>query len=120
MTNQKHSQQLLDKAEQIGIEVSRFIDECNKHLQNSKKLSEHFQYQIEEQMILKEESLVNKCESLAVLNLGNVFELKRGIVDDTRIVLKQIDEIRQASIHDEYSALHALRARFLGISFLPT
>lgn len=65
-------------------------------------------------MILEEESISNKCESNAIFKLENAFYSRPGIE-----VLEQIDEIRHASIPDEYSALHALRSKFLGLSFLP-
>ncbi|MDD5300878.1 MAG: hypothetical protein PHD65_10330 [Gallionella sp.] len=118
MTSPEHLQQLQGKAERICLDASRFVDECNRHLQNSRNLSDIVSYHLEEQMILVEESIAKKCESIAILKLGNCLGLERGIKEDTHIALKQIDEIRQAYVFDG-SALHALRLKFLNLSFLP-
>lgn len=129
MTSLEYSQ-MSDKFEQIRNESRGFIYECRKHIQNSKILTDHTSQQMEELMILKEESIANKCESIAILRLANqrsenlklVFEsgnIERGIADDTRIALEMLNEIRQALIPDKNSTLLALRSPFFGLSFLP-
>jgi hypothetical protein len=123
MTDKNNSQITLEKADKIYIETSMFIDKLQKHLVNSKRVSGLLSYQIEEKMILEEESIANKSSSLAILSLGNELEFSlinnRGIADDTHIALDMLDEIKQTNIPVENSALQALRTQLLELSFLP-
>ena len=106
-----------------GIETSMFIDKCQRHLEISRRVSEHVSYHLEEQIVRKEESIINKSASLAILSLGNSMEVSpinyRGIADDTHIALNMIDEIKQTYIPVENLALNALRCQLLDLSFLP-
>jgi hypothetical protein len=74
-------------------------------------------------MIRKEESIINKSASLAILGLGNSLKFSpisnRGVADDTHIALDMLAEIKQAYIPVENSALHDLRSQLLDLSFLP-
>lgn len=118
-----------DRVNQLRIESRVFIDQCKRHIQNSKELCGHASWLVEELMILKEESIVNKCESLAILKLS--YELgekplppkpvfvERSIADDTLIARHMIDEVKQALIPDDNPTLQALRSQFLGLTFLP-
>lgn len=123
MTDKNNSQLTFDIADKIILETDMFIDKCQRHLVNSKSKSRQVSYQIEEQMIRKEESIINKSASLAILSLGNKLEFSpmnnRSIADDTQIALNMIDEIKQTNIPADNSALQGLKTQLLEISFLP-
>ena len=122
---------IVARIKQISIESRNFIEECEVRIQEAKRLRDHATWSLEEMMILKEESIATKCESLAILKLSNQLTKKRvdggwvhlsydvGIADDTSIALQMLGEISQNSISDENPVLHALRSRLLGLSFLP-
>lgn len=130
MNNLEYSQ-VLARVKQISIESRGFIEECEMRILEAKRLCDHVAWSLEEAMILKEESIATKCESLAILKLSNQSTKKQanagcvhfsadiGIDDDTSIALQMLGEINQASIPDENPTLHALRSRLFGLSFLP-
>jgi len=129
--NNLENSQIVARVKQISIECRNFIVECEMRIQEAKRLRDYAAWSLEEAMILKEESIATKCESLAILKLSNQLTKERvdkgwgysslstGIDDDTAIALQILGEINQTSISDEHPTLHALRSKLLCLSFLP-
>ena len=122
---------IVARVKQISIESRNFIEECKKGIQEARRLHDHTARSLEEMMILKEEAIATKCESLAILKLSNQLTKKQAngiwgrfssdisIDDDTSIARHMLGEINENSIPDENATLQALRSKLLGLSFLP-
>ena len=128
--NNLENSQIVARVKQISIEYRNFIGECEMRIQEAKRLRDYATWSLEEAMILKEESIATKCESLAILKLSNQLKNERadkrwgysslsiGVDDDTAIALQMLGEINQTPISDESPTLHALRTKLTCLSFL--
>jgi len=110
----------------IRDESRLFIEACKSNIQRARGLVDYAIRLREETMILQEECIAEKGKSLAILQLTNQYQdLKHqsendvsSIGDDTLILQQMIEEIKQSHITDT-NPLHELRARLLGLSFIP-
>lgn len=113
---------LLEKAQQIHLENGDFIDACEKYLKHAKEFSDSTTYFIEEALIHLEEAIVNKAEVLIILKLTTKMPnttANISIVEETKLTLRMLENIKQTPISDENPALLALRSRLMELSFLP-
>jgi hypothetical protein len=113
---------LLERSLQIHLESSDFIDACEKHLKKSKEFSDSTSYFVEEAMIHIEEAIANKAKSLTILKLTTKMPnlaAQVSIVEETKLTLKMLANIKQAPIPDKSPALQDLRSRLIELSFLP-
>jgi hypothetical protein len=78
-------------------------------------------------MVLKEEAIADRCQSLAIYKLANGSKKfldgedihSQGINDDISIALQMIEELKQTYI-PVTNPLHTLRSELLALSFLPS
>ncbi len=73
-------------------------------------------------MIHLEEAIVNKAESLAILKLTTKMPnltAQISIVEETKLTLKMLEDIKQAPISDKNPALQDLRSKLIALTFLP-
>jgi hypothetical protein len=113
---------LLERSRQIHLESSDFIDACEKHLRKVEEFGDSAAYFVEEAMIHVEEAIVNKAESLAILKLTTKMPnltAQISIVEETKLTLKMLEDIKQAPISDKNPALQDLRSKLIALSFLP-
>jgi len=118
--------QIQARAKQISEEARIFVEACKTNIHIVRSLGDVATRLSEEAMILKAEGIADKAKALAIFKLSNEYKTMEygdrdyalSIDEDTSILRRMIEEIRQTSISDE-SPLLKLRTRLLGLSFLP-
>lgn len=118
-------QEATARIDKILNESSVFIAKCKSNMLMTRELQNHAQRKCEELMILKEESIAIKSESIELIKTSAQGALEdsmiwRGVKDDISVVRHMLEEIRQDFISDERPNLLSLRGDLLNLSFLPT
>ena len=116
---QEKAWQILDESRSLK---SAFADQRNKVMGKVNS----FQYSIEDAILSKLETVVRKCETLAILQLtrsgtapDSHSPISINLVEDRKIAQHMIAEVSQMPIPDEYPSLQSLRTMLLSCSFLP-
>lgn len=122
-----------DKYKDIRREAQLFREKCNQAKRvatqlctNSDKLKNEIQCIIEEAVILEEETIASKCESMALLKLGFTEEdmqksrsIYSSYQEEKNIVYSMLDKLLELPIDKTNTTLLQLREDLLKISFLP-
>lgn len=122
-----HSHQLWQKVESLETECQVFRAKCEATLANSMKLGNRNQYLREELMVLMEESVVEKCRALKVLEIARSgtrseqasFAEFANVNAETTIILETLEEIKNDVSSTDSEAIHSLHTHLLSLPFLP-